>query len=323
MLTAGSFQTRLVIASAALFSTVLILVFFARGLVNESTRENVDNLLNMGMLNSYLAKIKNKLQDTERLVYQQAVTPDAKLLYDFQTRITELERIELGVNRFLEKHIAEPVLHPDSIANLQHMQRLTKTITELTRKMKRHGDTYFIVSADLDKRVPGMHILTDKLLPRNNHFIEAAELAIAESEYNIDKPYQVEINNLFQNLRYVWSQQISWVRLFIANRAGIFGEAQHSMKLSLENRQLYIEQVKNYIDRLGQLKAKGAFEIQQSQSYDDIREITVSYEEDFKKAKSIFLSDNWRVDLQQLKNTMSPLFEETWENIRLDRKSVV
>ena len=96
MLTAGSFQTRLVIASAALFSTVLILVFFARGLVNESTRENVDNLLNMGMLNSYLAKIKNKLQDTERLVYQQAVTPDAKLLYDFQTRITELERIELG-----------------------------------------------------------------------------------------------------------------------------------------------------------------------------------------------------------------------------------
>ena len=117
--------------------------------------------------------------------------------------------------------------------------------------------------------------------------------------------------------RRVLFRSISWVRLFIANRAGIFGEAQHSMKLSLENRQLYIEQVKNYIDRLGQLKAKGAFEIQQSQSYDDIREITVSYEEDFKKAKSIFLSDNWRVDLQQLKNTMSPLFEETWENIRL------
>ena len=322
MLKTGSFKTRLLMAGAALFAMILVLVFFARGLINESTEESVDNLISIGVLNNYLAQIKNSLQDTERLIYKQAINPDLKQTDRFQENISGIKDIENAIRRFLNKQIKVHRNHSHSIEDLEYMRGLSNTIGNITQRMKEMGDSYLVNSEDLFTRVPGMRILTDKLLPNNNRFIEASDLAIAESNQDLNAPEQIEIRNVFQNLRYVWAQQISWVRLFIANRSGVFGEADHSMKVSLDNRQLYAEQIEEYVDRLGNYETKGLLDIQQSLSYEEIREIVVEYEDDFKKAKSKYLADNWRVDLEQLTSNLEPLFESIWDNIRIFETSL-
>lgn len=316
MIKARSFKSRLMIAASALIAMVLVLVLYARVLVNESTHQSVDNLHSMGKLNQYLAQLKTTLQDTERLAYQQAVNPDANLHDRFQAKVLELEKIDVALNRYIETRIMANTAPSISVDNLGRMQFLASSITEQTHKIEHVGNRYFTISSNLDQRVPGMHILTDKLLPKNNLFIQSTELAIVESNFSGDEPVQNEIRDLFQNLRYVWSQQVSWVRLFIANRAGVFGEAKHSMDLSLENRQLYFRQAEAYIDRLSQLEKNHQLDIQQIQSYKDIQKIVSDYEKDFKLAKAIYLSDNWRADLQLFKTDLRPLFKVTWDNIR-------
>ncbi len=317
MITAGSFKIRLVIAAAVLSTMVVMMIFSAQGLINESRKENVDNLLSMSVLNTYLATIKNKLLDTERLIYQQAVNPDAKQSQLFLKRISDLQYTEAVLNKFVVEQISGHAQQSHSVVDLQRIHHLVTSIIELTQQINTNGQNYFSVSEDLVQRVPGMRILTDKLLPQNDRFMAAAELAIAESENVLDQPHQVEIRNLFQNLRYVWSQQISWVRLFIANRAGVFGEAQHSMNVSLKNRQIYVGQANDYIKKLEQLNANGVLDIQESQSTNEIRHILVTYEIDFYKVKTIYFSNDWRHDLQVLHNKMMPLFENVWSEIGL------
>lgn len=322
LLKTGSFKARLLMAGATLFAIVLIMVFFARGLINESTEESLNNLVSMGVLNNYLTQIKNNLQDTERLIYQQAINPDLKQTKVFNEKMSGIKDIENAIKRFLKKHIEIHRSHAHAIDDLEFMLKLSKTLEDLTLQLTVTGDAYLANSENLFTRVPGTIILTEDLLPNNNRFIEASDLAIAESNQNINAPHQIKIRNIFQNLRYVWAQQISWVRLFIANRAGVFGEAEQSMKVSLRNRQLYADQIEEYVKRLGSYEAKDLLDIQQSLSYEEIKSIVAEYEADFDKAKARYLATNWRVDLEQLTSSITPLFQNVWDNIRIFETSL-
>jgi diguanylate cyclase (GGDEF)-like protein/PAS domain S-box-containing protein len=304
-------------AAAMLFATILVMVFFARNLINDSAEESLDNLVSMGVMNNYLAQIKNNMLDMERLIYQQAVNPDLKQRQKFKDKVSGINDLLEAINLFLSKHIKQHRQHKHSVAEIEYMLKLAGTISGLINELDLAGEDYLENSESLIKRVPGMRVLTEELLPNNNRFIEACDLAIAESNQNITDPQQIKIRNIFQNIRYVWAQQISWVRLFIANRSGVFGEARHSMKVSLENRSLYSNQITEYIKELSAYDRKNLLDVQQSLSYEEMKEIIVEYEEGFKKARAEYLSKNWRIDLEQLHKTLKPMIENIWDNIRI------
>lgn len=316
MLKVGSFKARLIIAGAFLTAMIIVLVFSARNLINESTKESVESLVSMGLLSNHLAKVKNNLHDTERLFYQQALDPDLKQSQIFKEKISTLYDIEKSISSFLNSHIDYHRSHSHSLRNLEDMLELSNKINNLTQQLSTLGEQYYDNSENLYKRVPGMKILVERLLPNNNRFIEAADLAIAESNSDLKKSHQIKIRNAFQDLRYIWAQQVSWVRLFIANRSGVFGEAEVSMKISLDNRQLYAQQIEEYIHQISEYEDEGYLDLQQSMSYEEIKKIVAEYEADFRNAKAIYLADNWRVDVEQLASKVSPLFINIWEHIR-------
>jgi len=243
-----SLKRRFLITGAILGAIVFVLIFKATLAIRNSSAENLNTIHHMYVFGQTTRQIITDLQTIEREVYQQAIIPTTESGISISNTYDRLlvKSNELVNYAFDSNHSA-----PERSS--QYSKLIMSLYADILN-IKPEIEKFLTYSVDAQKRYPGMTILTEHLLPLNNQFIEAADLAIEEAEQKISDNMKNrklrEIKSLFNKARYDWAQQISWVRLFVANRSGIFGDAETSMKLSLENRQLYFQQVKYILNRL-------------------------------------------------------------------------
>ena len=309
-----SLKRRFLTTGAILGVIVFILIYRATLAIQTSGAENLHTIQRMYVFGQTTRQIITDLQVIERAVYQQATMPTTESGNGINNTYDRLldKSIELVSYAFDSNH-SEPN-QSSHVTNL--IMNLYADIVSIKPKI----ENFLTYSIDVQKRYPGMTILTEQLLPLNKQFIEAADLAIAEAEQKVSRDIKNrklrEIEALFNKARYDWAQQISWVRLFIANRSGVFGDAQTSMKISLENRQLYLEQVSNILNILTEYNNKNELDLQQSLSLEEMTEIIKAYELNFEQAKKIYTSEKWREDLRILQNQLQPNFTSIWKHIQ-------
>ncbi|MDH5407632.1 MAG: EAL domain-containing protein, partial [Gammaproteobacteria bacterium] len=174
----------------------------------------------------------------------------------------------------------------------------------------------------VESRYPGMPILMDFMEPTNRQFSEAVELALQEGTMTDINPTAVEadlyqVMQLLQEVRFAWSQQISWFRVFVANRMGAFGDPKASMKRNLVNRGLFARTVKELLDKLDELDRKNLLGLQQSESLIVMRQASKQYEEFLERAVVIYLSDHWRSDIPLLQEKIQPNLSVSWYYVSL------
>ena len=309
-----SIKKRFLLTGAILSAFVFALIYKANLDIHRSSDENIAIIKHMHLFGQTLRVIVTDLQTIEREIYQQAITPTT------ESQAT----IDTAYENLLKRSNELAAYTIDSKAPVQNKRpsKFTLLIMSLYADIvyiKPKLELFVENSVDVQRRYPGMLILTKHLLPANNRFIEAANLAIDESEQKNTSASTTEssrkIETLFHKVRYAWAQQISWVRLFIANRSGVFGDAEKSMAVSLKNRQLYLEQVKNILNRLNKYENSDQLDLQQSQSLEDMNKIINEYEVYFEQARKMYRSDKWRTDLSILQNDLRPRFSSMREYI--------
>jgi len=287
---------------------LLGLTLYAHHSVQNSAGESVRYVRNNQILNDRRNAIINLLESTESKLHQ----------YSTFLRADLHDEILAGLSRLADLTAA---LELDANAQsswllLNSSHRLVQQTAQLTRIIKQ----YLHIMQNVESRYPGMPILVTYLEPANREFSEAVEQALQEGELtnfnpNIVKRNQYQIMQLFQEARYSWSMQISWFRVFVANRMGAFGDPRTAMQNNLKNRQMFADNVARVLKRLEEMDNKGLLGLQQNISLQQMQHALTTYNTYLDQAVMIYSSSGWRADVTLLRDTLQPAMSNYWRTL--------
>lgn len=225
----------------------------------------------------------------------------------------------LGKSKALEKQAMSLRSETDLLATKSLSDAGDQLVNE-SRNLQHIIRKYINIMQDIKSRFPAMPILLTQLEPSNRRFSEAVEQALQEGELTefdpkIVKADQFRIMQLFERARYSWAMQISWFRMFVANRMGAFGDPKTAMQNNLANRDLFALSVANIIKQLETFDRQGKLSIQQEASLHQMKDAMSRYSQYLAKAVAIYSSNNWRADVALVRDELQPTLERYWENL--------
>ena len=285
--------------AGSLIVILLAITLYAQWLLGESASEKDALTTNNHELTLAINELKDTLQELEAQIYQYASQFDYELDMHIQFN-----------NDSLKEQANSLAAHPAVQTDRKSKQYGIDLVNELS-KVEGNIDDFLLVMQSVENRYPGMSILMDMMEPANRQFSEAVELAIQEGGMTDANPAtlaedQFRLMQVLQELRFDWSQKISWFRVFVATRMGAFGNPEVSMKRNLANRAMYAKTVQQQLDKLKNYARKGKLGLQQSESLHIMLEASAEYERFMQQATRIYLSDNWRSDLPLLRDKIQP-----------------
>jgi diguanylate cyclase (GGDEF)-like protein/PAS domain S-box-containing protein len=295
-----SLRGRFLVTASILVALVLPAVINTENVVSDASITSKSLIADYRQLQSLINDLEQSLQSTESKIYHYSIQLD------------DVDRQQVFVFLGKAKRKAKQ-LKQHSIA--QHNPQLETLAQQLNRNLKDLEVQIYQLLRVLDKvetRYPAAPILLNNLQPTSAEFMSALETAIDEGAELINEPQQLSILNLFRDLRYAWSQQISSVRVYIANRSGIFGQPQESMANNAQNRRLYMQRVRELLQSLKLYDSAGLLGFQQSAALQKMLVAIKRYERYFQQAATIYTSDQWRADIPLLDNHIRPIYNQLW-----------
>jgi len=298
----SSLRGRFVVVAIILIALVLPAVIHTKKMVHDASKNSISvTTANQSFL-FQLSEIKQILQSTESAVFHHTLELDELGRKQVQSLLSQLK----GKMFDIEKHDINQSM-PGINSEVSHLKKLLIRLDIELRNL-------LVVLSSVETRYPAAPILLEQLQPTNTLFRTAIEQAITEgNELRSSGSNQQEtIVNLFRDIRYAWSQQISSVRVFIANRSGIFGQPEASMPDNAKNREVFAKQVSDLINEIKSYDDAGLLGFQQSIALENMRLAAIKYEKYFQKAAKIYNSDNWRADATLLNTKIRPLLRRAW-----------
>ena len=301
----SSIRWRFIVTAIVLAAMALPAVFYTQSQFRETSHESSLLVQEHRDLGWVLNSLKDSLQVAESAIYRYPLLLDEASHRDVLIRLAEtrFQSQQLEEHYVVDRHRQ----FGDFAANLNYvLNRLGEETKNLLN-----------VLSDVQTRYPAAPILTNKLYPTNLEFTTAVESAILEASENPKSKSQQEIKQIFQDIRYAWAQQVSSVRIFVANRSGVFGQPKKSMEQNKTNREIYSQQIDDYMVMLHGFGSRGKLAFEQEQSLLIMRAAKIRYDEDFNEAKEIYTSKNWRADMPILRDKIRPTLDQSWGIIEL------
>ena len=301
----ASIRWRFVITAIVVVALALPAIFYTQSQVHQASQDSSSLVQEHRDLGWVLNSLKDSLQVTESVIYQYPVLLDDRAYRKVLVRVAETRSQS---KRITEHYVVKRYQQfGDFAANLNYvLNRLDEETTHLLD-----------VLSNVETRYPAAPILLNQLLPTNLKFIQAVEVSIIEAAEQPDSVDQRNVVRILEDLRYTWAQQISSVRIFIANRSGVFGQPVASMKKNKTNREVYAQRVDVLLTQLKEYDNAGKLGFQGSLALDTLLESKLQYDRAFIKAEKIYFSPNWRADLPILRDDIRPILDQAWGIIEL------
>ena len=189
-------------------------------------------------------------------------------------------------------------------------------LSENFRSLTIHAQSLLELQSDYSLKYPAMPIMINNLEPLNREMIGLVIASLDEAKQDINKiESQQKVMDLFKDVRYIWSQMVSSVRVFVANRLGAFGPPSSTMPIIEKDRELYKEVLLELFSRLDQLDIKHELGLIQSDSLKRMKSLQIEYEFFYSKAARIYLSEQWRADRILLKDAADPAIDVAWDQL--------
>ncbi len=308
---AASIRRRFVITALVLAALALPAAFYTQNQVRQASQDSSRLVQKHRDLGWVLNSFKDALQVAESTIYQYPLLLDESTYRKVVARVAEV--------RFQSKNITDHYV----VQRYSRFGDFAENLEFVLNRFEKETSHLLEVASNVETRFPATSILLDELLPENMKFIQAIELAISginESPWPADPQEAMrvqEVMRVLEELRYTWSQQISSVRVFIANRSGVFGQPENSMQQSTSNREIYAQRVDDLLTQLKEYDEVGKLGFQESLSLPMLLETKKSYDRNFVRAEEIYASQNWRADLPILRNEIRPTLDQAWGIIEL------
>ncbi|MDH5258298.1 MAG: diguanylate cyclase, partial [Gammaproteobacteria bacterium] len=221
----------------------------------------------------------------------------------------QLETLANQINRLISfpSVKSNPEFYQPALILSENLQALTV-----------HANTMLEISADYELKYPAMPIMLENLRPINREMVGLIISSIDEAREELgSKDEQEKILALYRDIRYVWSQLVSSVRVFVANRLGAFGPPEKTMNLIQRDRQLYADVITDLLSQLDEINQNGALGLVQQDALTRMKLLHHQYQIYFMEAAKIYLSENWRADKTLLRDELDPALEVAWSQVYL------
>ncbi len=301
----SSLRGRFAVVAIILLAIVFPAVIHTKKMVHEASQNSIAATAANRSFLSTIGEFKRVLQSTESAVFHHTLELDElgrkqvlSLLVQLKSKISDIEMHDINQNM------------PGINAEVSNLKKLVINLDgEIKNLLK--------ILSKVETRYPAAPILLGQLQPTNILFRSVIEQAITEGNElrRAGSDQQEIIVNLFRDIRYAWSQQISSVRVFIANRSGIFGQPEASMPDNAKDRELFAKRVRKLIREIKRYDDAGLMGFQQSIALEKMRRAAIKYEKYFQKAAKIYYSDNWRADATLFNNKIRPLLKRAWNTL--------
>jgi len=300
-----SIRWRFVAAAIVIVAMALPAVIYTQAHVRQASQGSSLLVQEHRDLGWVLNSLKDALQIAESTIYQYPILLDD---ITYQKVLTRIAEAQFQSQKITEHYVVKRHRQfADFAANLDYvLNRLNDETNYLLN-----------VLSSVETRYPAASILMNELHPTNLIFMQSVDLALTEASEHPDSADQQEVRRVLEDLRYTWAQHISSVRVFVANRAGVFGQPSSSIDHNKSNREIYSLRVDDLLTQLKEYDEVGKLDFQQQLSLEMLQDAKRKYDSDFAVAEEMYSSSDWRADLPILRERIRPILGQAWGIIEL------
>jgi diguanylate cyclase (GGDEF)-like protein/PAS domain S-box-containing protein len=301
---------RFLCIAALLVGMLTAIAWMAQRHVTSTSAVNIANLDERQRLMHLVGELNNGLWLVESSLQSYLLSPDAAQRRQVENQLTQL-RAEAG-----KLDAMAWTRTPSRAAGIA--ATFTRELAELERALMQ----VMHVRETPTALYPAFPVMVGKMLPAATEFYTAATLAMDEARDNKHEPGQDELLQMFADVRHVQTLLAGAFRLWVANRAGAFGEVEESMRAQAANIEMYSERIETLLALLEKRFQEGVLGLQQEESLKQMRATHSVWRKSYRVVHPIYNSDRWRADVPLLRDRVQPLFAHLWEAVReLDRET--
>lgn len=291
----NSIKKRLLTVMILCMVVVLLCTVGAQVVVNHIARESANNI---HMRNKVLAESRNirtNLHTANEILTNHLLKPNIEIFREWESLSDEIfTRLDyIKATDWISDRNMKPIV-----------DKLISTMSEYSLEINKLLSTRMNAA----EQHPALYYARETMLPHNQNFLTAANLALEELKDDAALPNSKEIIAAFLEIRYLWSQIISNFRMYVINRLGSFDE--DSLRVQENDIELIYEQIYQKLSALQKLSETGVTGIQTEASVQDMLQSAKLWKKDFSFVQSIHASPNWRMDVVLIDRIIIPLDHE-------------
>lgn len=222
------------------------------------------------------------------------------------------------VFRHLEqaRQLSDRLLAHDWVRRNEEKRHVILGIRSNLEELSRQNERVMDIRVDPEQLFPAMPEMVTRMLPAYTDFNTAATQAMDEVVENLQEPSMIESYRLFAEARYAMTQMIGAFRNWVANRFGIFGEAESAMRAQAQNIAFYKDMTERALKQINELDTRQKLGLQQHESLKTMRRSFQAWHSGYRDVHAIYTSERWRSDTLLLRETIGPLFQQVWLRLR-------
>jgi len=302
---------RFLYMAVALLSLLIALAWLVNSRVREVTGENTTNLIDRHRVSALTRDMSNDMWEVEQNLQYYMLQPAPATHDRFAATIAHL------IDN--TKQLDDSAWAKRTAGMHSHSERLINDLGQL----RSEGLRLMEMRVSPTRTYPAIPIMMDNMQPRVQEFISLATLALDEAQEQLQQPGQVEVQRLFYDTLYAWSRMVDAFRLYVSNRFGIFeSQPEKAMAAQATVLEEYSVRVTRNLSRLAELDKQGLLQFQQTLSLEQMVRLHREWHSAWRKTRTMWGSENWRLDTPMLQKVVQPLTVRIWSNIREVEKSV-
>jgi PAS domain S-box-containing protein len=188
-------------------------------------------------------------------------------------------------------NIKDLALFKQGEISAQDMQRAEHLMTNF----KDYAMWLFKLRDDDRQNYPGMTLAQETIQPHAVTFLSTLNLLLNSEDLALSNPEMLEARDTLNELRYIWVQMMSSLRLFLTDRS-----------------ETHLENFENFSTHAAVLLIKLDFMDQEIGfgELEDMATARVNFLDSIPPVLEIYRSDSWRADAHMMKTEVQPLVEE-------------
>ncbi len=292
----GSYSGRYAYFAVAVCLTLMAVAYFGWDYVNRTSHVQINQIearsKTLGVLTdslTHLNLLENRLQ---RIIIEPAVQ-------DIEMVEVRLKRIGFTL-RALE----------DVLASNASNQEIAQELQKDAKQLHEASQDLVAIRTDVVRWFPALRLMREDMFPHHQQLITLLDGLLIESAEELSPQDQLQTFKTATALRSAWISMISEMRLYVANRFGIFAsEFREGMESRLTNVTYYGEEIPGHLATLRQMSNIGKLGFVSESSLDEMEHHYQAWIRAFNQLSRIIDNPNWRMDLLLMGEAVMPILD--------------
>lgn len=189
-------------------------------------------------------------------------------------------------------------------ASLETLERMLVPLDGKVREV-------IAVRADTMRLFPAMPVLSREMLPLHRTFEGHLDMATAD----LTAGGGIEDLEVFQHvdaMRHLWLKMIAAFRMYLTDRAGLFGPANQALEAQHANIATYSEAIHGHLDALEALAGEGRVGFELVAALPELEATARRWNQAYAEIRELSQSRHWRADIPAMEDVIQPAFEQVW-----------